>query len=262
MIMKRFIGIIAAALMTIFLCISASADIINIGPKGRYEDLGAYRYFLVTSDCKVYDKYDYRNEVAALSKGDIIGIKEIYIEQDGTKMGIYFYDGDHRGYVDMYRTDLIYDHFSFMEEHEDELSDYDGELDDFEPNGQTVLWLSPLSNAYSEIVSEDEWKNGTWLDNIKFRSKIWTDENGGKWAYLGYGAFSWIYLPDPAAIDIPERESYFLASDSKSGADTEVSGVRIENSPDMTIPVILAGAAVIASAVVIFAINQVIKRSN
>lgn len=262
--MKKLGGVIAAALIAVVSCISASADMISIFPKGIHEDLGTYRYFLMTDDRSVYKNYDCRDVAAKLYKGDIISINELFYLH-AEKFGMYCYDGDHLGYVEMIHTALIYDHFSFMEEHEQELSDYDGELDDFEPNEQTVLWLSPLSSAYS-AVPEEELSKAEWLDYIEFGSRTWTDENGGKWVYLGDGAFRWIYLPDPSATDISGRESYLLVSESKNGAvdDPRTAVIFRKDSPekssDMTAPIILACAAVVASAAVIAVIKSKKKK--
>lgn len=88
---------------------------------------------------------------------------------------------------------LFYDSQSFIEDHEDEFTDYDGSVSELT---KVLLYSYPNSG---EFIDDFELGEGymTAADTVQH---IYTDEQGNRWSYIGYylGTLNcWFCLDDP-----------------------------------------------------------------
>lgn len=212
----------------------------------------------------------------SIKTGETVRIGFTYTDYNGVKWGCCsFFDSDRQdGWVEMSKLSEIYSVFTFLDEHETELRDYSGELDEYIPKERVVLWKYPFSEECVSIKA-DKWYTKA---DYKIADKCWTDENGNVWVYGyrwsvkggdRYDNF-WVFLPNPEAADL---SSYGI--DISAGEGTAVSGQLITedealaaynaavsslNSTESAylLPLCLALGAVILSAVMI----KLMKKKN
>ncbi len=110
------------------------------------------------------------------------------------------------GWIRMSDLLVIYDHFSFIEEHDKSLTTFDGKINP-DVLDQYVYWQYPGSEKINE----------TWLEynmplapeDVVFPYE-YVDENNHSWVYteVGYGKLGkgWIYLDDPTNDKIYEPD--------------------------------------------------------
>lgn len=237
-----------------------------------------WRQFMLMEDCSVYDNPIERNTVSELEKGDIISANHSYTADDGSVWVSYLYDEENYtyGWVPTENARLVYDHFSFVEEHENELDDYSGELDGYQPEEQVIIWKYPRSAEYSEVWDKETWNNWFYGGSVFSVGDLarysWTDENGDKWIYFSYMPDGWVYLPEPESGDIDRLPDIVVMNDASDiSAETPASenysaveyGAVLDTLPeqgqsggDMKLPIILACICAAVSAGIIIAVKK------
>ncbi len=101
------------------------------------------------------------------------------------------------GWVLLSELRLVYDHISFIEEHEKELKPYDGTID-LDYLDKYVYWQYPGSKKANETWIEFNMPYNAEDVNIKYE---YVDENNNSWVYaevyFGKAGKGWIFLNDP-----------------------------------------------------------------
>lgn len=95
---------------------------------------------------------------------------------------------------------LKYDGIAFYNDHESELSNYQGEFKDYQVKNEILVWLYPGSG---EVVRRFKELDASHI------SSVYTDEDGRDWGYLGYyfgKVNSWVCLSDPEKEDLPVKK--------------------------------------------------------
>lgn len=119
------------------------------------------------------------------------------------------------GWVPMAELSLIYDYLSFQEEYAERVRPYSGEFADYAGDAAEVNFYEYPGAAEIKQAWETD---GDWhvLDNLtgtaendSYISKVFTDEDGRTWGYVGYmyGRLNaWFCLDEPDGTDFPVRE--------------------------------------------------------
>ena len=171
-----------------------------------------------------------------IRKGDKLNISFTYTDKNGEVWGCcMFYgsaDADSDGWIKMSQVKEIYNVFTFIDEHSDELSDYSGELDNYIPQEKVVLWEYPYSENYYSIKAENWYTREDYpYPKGELANKCWTDENGNMWIYSGRWITKdadrfdnrWVFLPDPETTDLSN-----FGYDISANEGTAVSGQLID----------------------------------
>lgn len=159
------------------------------------------------------------------------------------------------GWVPLPDLYLKYDYISFEEEYGDQFRDYNGEFADYEVQGegeQLWLWEYPNAGETKQTVeaSEDmlDCLRGT-ADQPSYISKVYEDENGHLWGYVGYmyGIRNfWVQLDNPTGDGIMTSCIPEVGNLIDSG---EITGPQEPVMPRQSyLPVVLV-AAVVAAAI-------------
>lgn len=122
---------------------------------------------------------------------------------------------DITGWVPLAQLSLVYDHISFEEEYGDQIRPYNGEFADYAGDAEAVnFYKYPGAPEITQTWETD----GDWhvLDNLtgtaendSYIFKVFTDEDGRTWGYVGYmyGRLNaWFCLDEPDGTDFPVRE--------------------------------------------------------
>lgn len=169
----------------------------------------------------------------SIKTGETVRIGFTYTDLNGVVWGCCsFFDRDRQdGWVEMTKLSEIYNVFTFLDEHESELQDYSGELDEYIPKEKVVLWNYPFSEGYVIIKAESWYTRETYPFTNEIADECWTDENGNMWIYSGrwvaklengcndYWDNFWIFLPAPEATDLTA-----FGIDISANEGTSVSG--------------------------------------
>ena len=120
-------------------------------------------------------------------------------------------EGSVDGWVPMADLVLIYDYLSFEEEYAGQISDYSGQFAHYEGSSDGfTFWEYPgapqpkLVWDYDDIIPILTGSEG----KESYISKVFTDENGLTWGYIGYffgNRNSWLCLDDPTGTEFPLR---------------------------------------------------------
>ncbi|MDF2484185.1 MAG: hypothetical protein K0R46_353 [Herbinix sp.] len=119
-----------------------------------------------------------------------------YTDQKDNIWGVVEVD-ESTGWVLMTNLVVVYDNFSFIEEHESEFQAYEGELDDYEP-GEDPFQFYEYPGSGTPI---------SWMNLQEERPEFtytYTDSEDRKWGYVGYyfGHGGWICFSDPTSANL------------------------------------------------------------
>lgn len=95
---------------------------------------------------------------------------------------------------------LKYDGIAFYDDHESELTNYQGELKDYQAKNEILVWSYPLSGEVVKRFKEFD------ANHI---STVYTDEEGRDWGYIGYymgKVNSWVCISDPENEELPVQK--------------------------------------------------------
>lgn len=194
--------------------------------------------------------------------GEVLSCNTYYTDEDDVSWG-YAYAGDNGkgGWFKLKIAEVIYDHVSFVEEHEEELTEYSGELGDLPYEENIFVWEYPGSAGLVTALPPDSWlpvQYGTKQEQLEYSAKyVYTDSNGDKWVYVVTKGDGWLYVPDPCA-DLRQEgsaseETYVSENIEAYGRVTDIPGgnIRGNDGADFCLPVLLAVCAAAASGAVI-----------
>ena len=233
---KRIIAITAAAACAAFISVCGavvSADVIAV-PIGDvfFDDNEEHceyiklRRYIITEDCILYNNPTDKKEISNLVKGQVIAADFSYTDENGDVWINWCYDRDNDkyGWLRYDCAEVIYDGYSFEEEHEKEYADYEGEMGSFKPEKQVVIWSYPNSGEILSICEAQYWFTDPdyFLTVDENADYTWTDENGEKWIYFGYGFNGWVYLSDPETETVNGKKGQKLSYYSEEDADINI----------------------------------------
>lgn len=189
------------------------------------------RYYKVIEDCSVMSSPESNEAVHAAKKGEELNIYRAYTDDKKIRWG---FVEEYNGWVNMAYLEVIYDTFSFEEEHSKELENYDGELDSFSPDENVYLWSYPMSSDVKNVISESDWN---YLFISESDHPVYTDENGNKWINIENG-LGWVFLDAPGEKEImnetkngTEKTTVSEASETTTSALEESEAVS-ESEPE------------------------------
>ncbi|MDE6594074.1 MAG: hypothetical protein K2K57_13560 [Oscillospiraceae bacterium] len=207
-LLKFITGILVSC--TVMLCgTSVCADII-MEPYGENSDFYAKHYseceiennvrgYSALTDFDIYLSPLDDQAVRYVQKGDVLRSNTFYTDSEGVRWA-YDYNWDDTGKTGWYKTEnveLVYDYISFEEEHKNELTDYKGQLNDYVPEKQVVLWTYPGSGEIRSIRTPKNWFPEGYVFTIENTAEYtYVDESETEWVFLGYGFNSWVDLSD------------------------------------------------------------------
>lgn len=209
-------SVCALAIMSSGTAVTADVLITPIGDMffETFEDDCDYieqRKYTVTEDCIVYDNPNFKNPMTQLTKGSVILSTFAFTDDNGVEwQNVMSDDGfTDNGWIKREFAEVIYDRFSFEEEHKEEYAEYAGELDDFVPEKTVYIWQYPGSGVIIDKYPADSWFTDPdyFLTVHDAALYSYIDENGDKWIYMGYNMWGWVYLPDPESTKIGETEA-------------------------------------------------------
>lgn len=216
---KNIIAVSAAFAMLAVSAFSVSADVIN-----EPNDDGFYsenymqceyihtRYYTVKKDCFLYTNPNMDKRIMKINEGDVIIIDFSYSDDEGRVWGSHCYKNENFeykcGWLDMANVEVIYDHYSFCEEHEDEIGRYNGEINDYTPVNSVKMWEYPADDEIKYDIPADRWFNEEFYWSVEQQAvKTWADETGDLWIYIidvDYQYTGWIslnsFMNDSAAV--------------------------------------------------------------
>lgn len=251
------------------------------------------RKYTVVTECDVMMSPISSQTVRTAHEGSVMYMNGFYTDEDGVRWGYdYAYSyGDKTdeksGWVKMENVQVVYDHISFIEEHEAEVTGYNGQLDDFIPQDHVYIWTYPGSGKVISMCAPQHWFPEDYAFTIQNTAEhTYIDPEGHEWVYLGYGFEGWVYLDDPESdlgtgIGIDElNQTTFITDEDTEVSDTDISETYVsmaalvgqngeETSDGVTVPepaapvpqregtnfvlpVVLAAAAAVAAGIVIF----------
>lgn len=195
-----------------------------------------WRRFNVLEDSDILRSPLKTTVVNKVKKGDIVDIGFIYTDKSGDVWGCCMFDERSElgrskdGWIKMSKVSEIYSTFTFLDEHEDELKAYSGELDNYIPQEKVVLWEYPYSENCYSVKAEDWFTKENYPFKNEIADKCWTDENGNMWIYSGKWATKdfgyndrWVFLPDPETTDLSN-----FGNDISANEGTAVSGQLVD----------------------------------
>ena len=132
------------------------------------------------------------------------------------------------GWIEKDKLSEIYNVFTFIDEHDSEMTDYNGELDSFIPKNDVILWEYPMGSACGRVPADKAYTRETYpFEKQELGDRCWTDEKGNVWVYIyryickGGDRYDncWIFASDPEA---EELSAY--GYDISASVGTAVSG--------------------------------------
>ena len=241
--LKRAFALIVAAVCLAVIAMPAFADLI-IDPEGD----NFYKKHM--NECSLTESHSYvsvgeggieiYNEpggkvIATLPAGEKIGTNCIYSPENGDKWG-YNYDYQDAGKEGWFRladTLRLYDGADFDREHSSGIKEYEG--------GEVSFAKAVLYEYPGGPINWPDWNSGPEGEGISF-SKVYTDENGRQWGFIGYHyghVDSWVCIDDPENAELSAAEQPLL--DPLTGemvktmpmqASAEETGSEDENDDD------------------------------
>lgn len=175
--------------------------------------------------------------VNKVKKNDTVDIGFTYTDKSGEVWGCCMFDErsdlgrSKDGWIKMSKVSEIYSTFTFLDEHENEFSEYNGELDDFVPKEQVVIWDYPFSDTFYTTEAKNWYTKEEYPFQNEIADKCWTDENGNMWIYSvrwitkNADQFDdrWVFLPAPEATDLSA-----FGNDISANEGTAVSGQLVD----------------------------------
>lgn len=153
------------------------------------------RYYKVIKDCNVMSSPVSNEAVHEAKKGEQFYIYRAYTDEKNVIWGLV---DEFKGWINMANLEVIYDTFSFEEDHSKELKDYAGELDSFSPGESVYLWSYPMSSEVKNVISSSDWE---YLFISESDHPVYTDENGNKWINID-NSLGWVFLNAPGEKEI------------------------------------------------------------
>lgn len=182
-----------------------------------------------------------------------------WLYKDWGCIGIWEAGKETDGWVPMDQLSLIYDYLCFEEEYANFITDYTGEFADYDGDAKAVNFYEyPGAPEAKQALSTDSFDG--LLDNLTGRSgnsyisKIFVDEDGRTWGYVGYVygiRNAWFCLDDPDGTDFPVRE---VSTADLTPARTPVLPAK------GYLPYVLVGAVVVVTAGVLLVLVK--KKKN
>lgn len=272
---KILCGALSAAVI-VLLAPCAAADVIDEPYANEFyrENMEKCKYiyqrkYTVLKDSDILKSPMENDIIMTVKAGDVIVIDWLYTDDIGNEWGSYCYNNTELsyGWVPMENVELIYDRYSFDEDHSEQYAKYDGEFDDYKPEKQVVLWTYPNSGEISSICAAEYWFTdpGYFLTVHENADNTWTDENGDKWIYFGYGLWAWVYLPDPESETIDGVQGNIAESSSVTAQETVDTYIRrdaVEStlSPETqnsyAFPIGIAAAAAAVSGAALYLLRK------
>lgn len=278
--------VIAAASMAAFSGAAVYADVISVPDnafcRSAYKNCEYinWRSFDVLEDSNILKSPLKTTVVNKVKKGDIVDIGFTYTDKNGEVWGCCMFDErsdlgrSKDGWIKMSKVSEIYSTFTFLDEHEDELKAYSGELDNYIPQEKVVLWEYPYSENCYSVKAEDWFTKENYPFKNEIADKCWTDENGNMWIYSGKWATKdfgyndrWIFLPAPESTDLSA-----FGNDISANEGTAVSGQLVDEMTEnarefaersvnpagrsLMLPAALSAGAAVASVLLIKAMKK------
>ena len=231
---------ICGFLLTFFQGVTVSADVIAEPSNSFYrktpmecEYIG-WRRFTVNENAHIYESPLDKNEISDVEKGETVNSGFIYTDESGTVWYCCSFwidnNNDERkdGWIQKEKLTEVYNVFTFIDEHDSEMYDYNGELDSFIPQNDVILWEYPFGNVCGRIPADRTYTRETFpFEKQELGDRCWTDENGNVWVYFyryickGGERYDncWIFALDP---ETEELSAY--GCDISANAGTAVSG--------------------------------------
>ncbi|MDD6991621.1 MAG: hypothetical protein PUI48_07325 [Oscillospiraceae bacterium] len=286
-----FCTIFAAFFLLAFSGAAAFADVLvepdnkfyrNVSRECEYIE---WRSYEVLEDSDLLESPLDRKTNGSIKSGETVQVGFTYTDHTGEIWGCCsFFDSDRQdGWVKMTGLSEIYSVFTFLDEHESELKDYSGELDEYIPKEKVVLWNYPFSEGYVIIKAERWYTRETYPFTNEIADKCWTDENGNIWIYSGRWAAKlengcneywdnfWVFLPAPEATDlssfgydISANEGLAVSGqliteqDAKAAYNSAVNSLNSGRRSTYILPLCLSLGAASISAVMI----KLMKKKN
>ncbi|MCI7768531.1 MAG: hypothetical protein MSJ26_11215 [Oscillospiraceae bacterium] len=243
-------------------------------------DFNSWRPFEVKEDSELLESPLGSTSNGIVKTGETVQVGFTYTDEKGVEWGCCSFfnyveaDGRKDGWVQMDKLEEIYNVFTFIDEHESEMRDYNGELDDYIPTDRVILWEYPFGENYNACDADKWYTKETYpYEKYDVGDKCWTDENGNVWIYCcrfiwqGGGRCDdcWIYLPAPETdvilgikgTDISSENGTAVSGQLISDEDTEaaynaaVEAINSGRRSNYILPLCLSGAAVILSGAAI-----------
>jgi len=154
------------------------------------------REYTVNSPTGAVASYKYpssRDTVKAYLNGEEIYLYWLYTDPNGVQWGGKVGGTEPEQWFRLDYLTVIYDNVSFWEEHEDEISRYQGGFDSALSNN----FVTKTFNMYTYPNSDRYFSMSANLSAITL-SYIYVDSDGNVWGYVGYlyGRHGWIKLKD------------------------------------------------------------------
>jgi len=284
---KIFCIIIAAASVAIFLGATVYADVISEPDNAFYRSAYKsceyinWRSYDVLEDSDILKSPLKATVVNKVKKGDTVDIGFTYTDESGEIWGCCMFDERSElgrskdGWIKMSKVSEIYSTFTFLDEHEDEFTDYNGELDSYIPNEKVVLWDYPYSENCCSIKAESWYTKEEYPFKNEIADKCWTDGNGNMWIYSvrwitkDADRFDdrWVFLPAPETTDLSS-----FGYDISANEGTAVSGQLVDEMTEnarifaersvnpterpLMLPAALSAGAAVASVLLIKAMKK------
>ena len=256
--MKKLLISVAAALICMSMASAVSADVI-VEPVDEFyvrhgdeiESLySSGREYVLSETVDVYADPDGK-KTGTLSAGISPVITYYFTGKDGKKWGGYMGRGgeDELLWICVDGLELVYDNIAFTEEHKSEITVVNSteEYASLRAEGAIYLFKYPMSTDNYAMESHPE-------DFGSYVSKVYTDDEGGKWGYIGYiwGIRDrWIYLDDPT-----DPAPRLDPEDVSAGAMMQASVYEETEGRTYTPALLLALGAAAGSAVLIGALRK------
>ena len=236
--------VIAAASVAAFSGTAVYADAISEPDNAFYRSAYKnceyinWRSFDVLEDSDILKTPLKTTVVNNVKKGDTVDIGFTYTDKNGEVWGCCMFDKRSAlgrstdGWIKMSKVSEIYSTFTFIDEHEDEFAEYNGELDDFVPKEQVVIWDYPFSDTFYTTEADNWYTREDYpYEKAELADYCWTDENGNMWIYnsrwitKNYDRFDnrWIFLPAPESTDLSA-----YGNDISANEGTAVSGQLVD----------------------------------
>lgn len=167
----------------------------------------------------VYKSPQLPEEVETWENGKQVYIHFTYEDRRGVVWGVYDDYNGTVGWMPMDYMELVYDSISFQEEYAEEILPQDGTLDDVREGEEIYMWKYPGSEVYTPMSIEDT------EDALLRYNGIYVDENGNRWAHIGYyfGIRDvWVCMDAPDADLEKLRQDGILPKESQTQKDEEL----------------------------------------
>ena len=109
--------------------------------------------------------------------------------------------GEYQGWVNLSWQKLKYSKDMFLNDHKDNYTNYNGEINGYETKSKIVLWTFPHSSDYQVYTDAKEINRYVSRINNNKDTYVFIDEEGNKWV-ASPEDLRWIYVSDPENTDL------------------------------------------------------------